>query len=263
VYVSTDDHAVGLGLARDSSYEPHVARLLTHLLQPGCVFIDIGANIGYFSLVAARLVGPSGRVLAFEPNKRNGALLWLSCVDNNFQQLELFPVAASDSAGAIVLQVAGSNGRIVSTDELALAGIAPAPNGPPLPPHHYHAATVVLDDILHTITRIDVVKLDVEGAEPWAIAGMQQLIHRHRPLVISEFAPLGIEQTTQRHPENYLLQLRQLGYTLFVITDTTLQPLPHDYATIQEQWFGAGRDHIDILGTPTSGDYTDLISQFQ
>ena len=74
IRVDPADYAVGHTVARTGSYEPEVSSTLRQVLRPGGTFVDIGANIGWFSLLAASLVGPTGRVIAIEPNPRNVAL---------------------------------------------------------------------------------------------------------------------------------------------------------------------------------------------
>jgi FkbM family methyltransferase len=252
IYVATDDNFVGLALARDSRYEPEVTNILKNILKSGGVFVDIGANIGYFTLLAAQIVGTSGRVFAFEPNKRNCALLWLSSTENNYQNIEVFPVAASHNAQNIVVQVTGSNGRIVPNTELFANGISASTQDTILPPNHVSARTVEVDTLLHDVDRIDVIKIDVEGAEPFVLAGMQAVIQKHRPIIITEFSPAGIIQTTQQAPEGYVQQLRKLGYDLHMITKEKTIPLPAEYYQMVAQFFSTGNDHIDIICYPNS-----------
>jgi FkbM family methyltransferase len=252
IYVATDDNFVGLALARDSQYEPEVTNILKNILKSGGVFVDIGANIGYFTLLAAQIVGTSGRVFAFEPNKRNCALLWLSSTENNYQNIEVFPVAASHNAQDIVLQVTGSNGRILPHSELLADRISALTHDMILPPSHFSTKTVEVDTLLHDVDRIDVIKIDVEGAEPFVLAGMQAVIQKHRPIIITEFSPAGITQTTHQAPEGYLQQLRKLGYDLHMITKEKTIPLPVECHQMIAQFFRTGNDHIDIICYPRS-----------
>ena len=105
------DYAVGHTVARTGSYEPEVSATLREVLPPGATFVDIGANIGWFSLLAASLVGPTGRVIAIEPNPRNVALLRQSAKDNGFDNIDVVTVALGERRGAAALETDGSNGR--------------------------------------------------------------------------------------------------------------------------------------------------------
>src|SRR3990172_3951145 len=71
IYVRLDDWAVGARIAVKRSYETHVTAAMRPLLQPGMVVVDVGANIGYYTLLAAARVGPGGKVIAFEPGSEN------------------------------------------------------------------------------------------------------------------------------------------------------------------------------------------------
>ena len=96
IHVDPTDYAVGHTLARTGSYEPDVSATLRSVLGQGATFVDIGANIGWFSLLGASLVGAAGRVVAIEPNPRNVALLRQSAKDNGFDNIEVIAVALSE-----------------------------------------------------------------------------------------------------------------------------------------------------------------------
>src|SRR5256885_3164883 len=71
IYVRLDDWAVGARIAVRRTHEPHVTRVMLPLLRPGTVIVDIGANIGYYTLLAASRIGSTGKVIAFEPSLEN------------------------------------------------------------------------------------------------------------------------------------------------------------------------------------------------
>jgi len=73
---ATSDHDVGRSLIHAQRYEPHVTAVVRKLVRPGHTFLDLGANIGYFTLLAASLVGESGKVISVEPNLENLRLTW-------------------------------------------------------------------------------------------------------------------------------------------------------------------------------------------
>lgn len=78
MYASTSDSAVGSEIYRTRKYEPHVTSAIITRLKSGTGFLDIGSNIGYFSLLAASLVGLDGKVFSFEPSQYNIKLLYLN-----------------------------------------------------------------------------------------------------------------------------------------------------------------------------------------
>src|SRR5687768_1033712 len=85
-YVDVKDGLFGGWIAAEGRYEEHLTAALVAALRPGDTFLDLGANMGYFTMLAASLVGPGGRVLAFEPRHDNVALLHLSARENGFGQ---------------------------------------------------------------------------------------------------------------------------------------------------------------------------------
>ena len=82
MYVRLNDHFVGGVIAQTKEYEPYVIKELERLLNPGDTFVDVGANIGYFTLLAAGKVGKKGKVIAFEPWPDNCQLLEKSIAEN-------------------------------------------------------------------------------------------------------------------------------------------------------------------------------------
>ena len=158
LYVDPTDYAVGHTIARTGAYEPDVTAVVTATLRRGGTFLDIGANIGWFSLLGAALVGPSGRVVAIEPNPVNVAILTSSLKENGFTNVEVLAVAASDRSGMVALETDGSNGRVIPLDH---------PPSEPVKASWVVAARPV-DSLVSSagVAHLDLVKRDVEGAAP-------------------------------------------------------------------------------------------------
>jgi FkbM family methyltransferase len=158
-------------------YELDTARTIKRLLRPGDTFIDGGANIGYFTLLASRAVGPTGHVHAFEPQPDNRRRLAEHVAMNGAVNVTIHPVALSDRPGAVELHTfenpAANHGQstFFAGDGAATRKVS--------------VETVRLDDVLPD-ARPRLIKLDIEGAEPLAIAGMTETLRRHRPAVIVE-----------------------------------------------------------------------------
>ncbi len=171
------DHAHA-GLIVRGTLEPPVQEALRRLLAPGAVFLDIGANVGFFTILGARLVGPEGRVIAFEPVPACARAVARNIALNDFSHAEVREEAVGAASGTARLLVVGeaswshlaSTGRhadvreeidvtVCSIDELVAAGSIPPP---------------------------DVLKLDTEGAELQALEGMRATIAAHRPAIVCE-----------------------------------------------------------------------------
>lgn len=239
LYVRPNDFFIGAAIARDRQYEPHVTAVVRELLRPGDTFLDIGANIGYFTMLAASLVGETGRVIAVEPNRDNCALIEMSIEANGWKHITVLPYAAAEAEQIFQLDTggAGSNGRVIDNSPLATPG-----SGAPNP-----VQAVVLDQMLADEARLDVVKLDIEGAEPRAVAGMMGLLQRHRPVLLLEFSPNLIQITSHVTPQAFLEQLHALAYDVSIIGGNgQAQPAAAIIAAVE----ASGRTHLDLLARP-------------
>jgi FkbM family methyltransferase len=188
------DVAMAYGL-----YELDTARLIKRLLKLGDHFVDAGANIGYFTLLAARLVGPSGRVDAFEPHPMNRARLVDHLRDNDLaDRVRVHALALSDSAGVATMHMPSEAGANHGMASFYAPGEA------------VEVPTARLDEVLAG-TKPKLIKLDVEGAEPLAIAGMAGLIATpHPPLVIAEYN-VDAAQQAKFAPTDFIDRLRSLN----------------------------------------------------
>jgi FkbM family methyltransferase len=203
--VDRSDDAVGRALLNGGAYEPHLSRFVRQVVKPGMVAIDIGANIGYYTMLLSRLVGPSGRVLAFEPNSENCRMLLLSRGVNEFENIDLFPFAASTGAGAVCFTAAiGSNGALL----------------PNLPASITDANCVVVPSLSLDslpIERADFIKLDIEGAEYLALTGAEQLVRGCRPVIATEFSLEMLHRVSGIAGADFLRWLQNLGYRLYLL----------------------------------------------
>jgi FkbM family methyltransferase len=245
MFVRPNDFFVGAVIANDKVYEAYVTDEIGRLLQTGMVFVDIGANIGYFTLLAAVLVGPEGRVIAFEPNPDNCDLLQQSIAANGFDNISLHPYAVAESEQEFQLDVGGtsSNGRVIDFSSQAVPG-----DGPPR-----LIRAVALDHFLVDEPRIDVIKMDIEGAEPRALQGMEQIIARHRPVLITEFSPHLIEVTSHMAPAAFLQLLHHCGYDIFVLErDAAKSAAPQSQEQLLQAYADSGLTHLDLVAYPRS-----------
>jgi FkbM family methyltransferase len=243
LYARPNDFLSGAAIIQQKQYEPHVTAELRRLLQPGMVLVDLGANVGYFTLLAATLVGPQGKVIAFEPNPETCVLLRQSIAVNGLSQVELHPYAAAEKAQTFTLEApgGGSNGRIVEFSAEARAR----------PSLFTQIEAVALDDFLAAESRIDVIKMDIEGAEARAVQGMGQLIRRHRPVLLLEFSPSLLEMTSHVSPESFLDALLAHQYDLFILEGTNRKSAsPQTKAAILEAARQPARSHLDLVAYP-------------
>ena len=237
IYASAADGAVGLHVVK-GAYEVDVEAVLRRHLRPGMGMLDLGANIGVFSLLAAALVGPSGSVLAMEPNPANARLLEASRRENGFVNLTVYQAAAAANAGVLVLHSFDSNGTVTELDG---AGLLTAQTVAALP----------VDQIVGPDTVIDVIKIDVEGGEYGALQGAAGLITRCHPVIVSEFSPGQLRGVSGVDGPAYLGFLQALGYRLGVIGPGGAYTLGMDAAAVMAAYDRSGVDHIDIVAEPS------------
>jgi len=197
MYIDRRDPDVGAPIRESKQYEPHVTSALLSVLAAGDTFLDIGANIGYFSLLAASVVGEMGKVICFEPNVQNLRLLHASVLENGFQHVQVFPLAASDSRHVLKLQSFGSNGFLVAA--------------PSEPSNHQFVQSVAVDDLVSAEGRVHVIKMDIEGYESLALRGMRQLVARYRPILFTEFNVWHLRHHGGIEPKFFLNGTIQFG----------------------------------------------------
>lgn len=242
MYVSPSDIEVGAHIHRGKTYEPHVTEQVRKALAPGRFFLDIGANIGHFSLLAAHLVGKEGRVFSFEPSQYNVKLLYLNARVNGFENIEIYPFAVADRRMLLAYDGVASNGVISEIGENINSVMQTT-----------LVYSVNLDDVLQDVEKMDVIKIDVEGAEYMALDGGRNLLRKHRPTMFSEFAPPALEAVSKVSAEVYLrLLLVDEGYAIAVCDlSGELVDCGRDVNKVIGCFADSGVDHIDIVAYPT------------
>ncbi|MFI5367349.1 MAG: FkbM family methyltransferase, partial [Candidatus Binatia bacterium] len=193
-------------LRRRGIWSPAETALSKQLLRPGMIVLDIGANIGYFTLVFARQVGPTGRVYAFEPEPDNFGLLQRNVARNGYANVTAVQAAVGQHAARQRLYKSADN-----LGDHRLGHGAAGRDWVEVP-------VVALDDFFAgSELRIDFIKMDIQGAELTALRGMRRLVATRAPLaLITEFWPGGI-QALGDNPETYLQELCVLGFALSVV----------------------------------------------
>ncbi len=196
-----------------ADYERQEVSLVKRLVNKGDVVLDIGANIGYYTLLLANLVGENGQVYAFEPEPANFSILKENVRLNHYQNICLEPRAASNVNQVMDLFICEENmGMHRLYSSLCCSG-------------KIAVEAVVLDDYLkEKINRLDFVKMDIEGAEFMALTGMKYLIGKYQPTLLTEFSPAALFECGVL-PQHYLDLIWSMGYAIF---DVSLQPVVKD-----------------------------------
>ncbi|MFB1047689.1 FkbM family methyltransferase [Streptomyces chrestomyceticus] len=195
-------------------WEPHLTRWLERRLRPGDVFVDVGANIGYYSLLASRLVGEKGAVVALEASSDFHRVLRKQVAINGCGNVRAVNAAISDREEMLTFILASSH-NMGANSIVPYAGEAEST---------FEVAAQPLSDVLSAdeLARARVIKIDVEGAEGSVVRGLVPLLDQLR-----SDAELAIEVTPQRmlelgeSAEELLGALRAHGFHMY--------RLPNDY----------------------------------
>ena len=162
-----DVEGVSPSIGVTGTYEPHVTQLFRKLLRPGMTVLDIGANIGWYTLTAASKIGPEGHVLAFEPEPSSFSLLSKSIKLNLFKNALPVAEAVSDTIEPQTLHLSRTN--------LGAHSMVSRVGG-----ESVTVPSTTLDKVLsrYEIQHVDLLKIDVEGAEPRAIMGGPECLRK-------------------------------------------------------------------------------------
>lgn len=239
MYVDAGDIDIGRSLLTTGSWQKETARLFEDVIQKGMVVLDVGANIGYFTLIAARLVGGEGKVFAFEPEPYNFDLLVKNIKLNGYKNVIPVPKAISDKKGRATLfldkhralhslareNVTRFSGSSVEVEVQTLDGF--------------------LKDFGH---RVDFAKIDVQGAELAVIGGMRRIIETNKELkMVVEFSPKQLRGFGSS-PAEFLDRLTGYGFKLYQIGKSKERMVAVDTASLVKKY---QRGPWNLLATRT------------
>ncbi len=185
MFLHPDDSVITARIMADRIWEPTETHWVVRMLREGDTFIDVGANVGYYTLIASRLVGPTGHVVAFEPDPVAFRIMKRNVQLNGLENVTLERKALSNESGVIQLFLADANKgdhRIFQTDEEQRPSI--------------DVDAVTLDDYLGAdVASVDFVKIDTQGAEGLILEGMQRILASNPELVIAlEYWPYALAE---------------------------------------------------------------------
>lgn len=197
---------------RDGAGEPQVQKALLDHLRLGMTFYDLGANIGFFSLIAARQVGPSGRVFSFEADPETAARLRDNLAYNLFAQAAVEQLAVWSSPGIVSFARADSD---MSPDR-GLGHVAPGASAGAVT---ITVEAVSLDSYVRSHTAPDFIKCDVEGGETAVFQGAAQLLAERHPILL-------VEMHSEENRRNLCQQFIDLGYECRELDQNHVLALP-------------------------------------
>lgn len=200
-----------LANATSRGLEPGTRDVLQRLIQPGMTVADIGANIGLLTLVSAFATGPTGRVIAFEPEAVPRANLGKMVALNGLSWVEIRDQAVGAAAGRLTFHV---------SDIIGHSSLYALPDDEEARASTIEVDVVPLDTVLKG-KRLDVAKIDVEGAELDVLAGMSAALAGNPDLaIVAEFGPVHVKRVGQT-PAGWFKAFAKAGFTPYIIDETT------------------------------------------
>ncbi len=213
MFINASDEGVAPALLIKGVYEKDETDFFKKTIKPGYVILDIGANIGYWSLLFGKLTGENGKVYAFEPEPNNFNLLKKNIEMNLYKNIEIFNYAVSNKNGEMELFTDNKN---LGLHSLSSKNITDKKN-------HIKTETISLDDFfMNKIgnSKADLIKIDVQGAEGLVLSGAGRLIKENNLKIFMEFWPYGLKNFGT-NPDKLLSDLIQEGYRINIFGEPT------------------------------------------
>lgn len=194
--------------------EPVVQQALVDHLRPGMTFYDLGANIGFFSLLAARLVGPGGRVVSFEADPEIAARLQENLAHNAFHHVTVEQKAVWSENTHVSFERVDTS----QSPDRGLGHVA-SPSSAGSTPSAIQVEAVALDQFVTDHPAPDFIKCDVEGAETAVFQGARQLLSTRRPILL-------VEMHSETNHQALSALFRDLRYNVSNLDETHVLALP-------------------------------------
>ena len=210
MYIDSSDEVIGATLLTQGIWEEYQSELFKDLIKPGMVVIDIGANIGYYTLIAAKLVGDSGRVYAFEPEPNSYRILVKNIAINGYSNVVAIRKALSNQHGRVKLFL----------DKYTFGTPSFAEHNVPHKAGFVEVETETLDNFLPD-GKVDLIKIDAQGAEGLILDGARKILRTNESLkIIMEFWPYGLSNL-KSDSLNLLNELERCGFRIKLLDDTS------------------------------------------
>lgn len=228
-------------IAEHGMYERHLSWFLRHNLHSGDVFFDVGANVGYHTVLAAQVVGPSGRVISFEPHPAMRRLLTRNIAGNGLTNVTVDPRALSSSSGSARLDfdLFDSGATSVALDSSPTDGKT-------------EVTITTLDQACmdHGIVPF-ITKIDAEGLEADILMGGSQLFTKRRSVIVMEFCPANNHRSRNSF-RSALSWLGEIGYNAYFFRGhdaAAFEPIPMNMLIeLGEHWIKMGHiGFVDLL----------------
>lgn len=222
-YVADTRDSVQARIYYFKSYEPNIEKLIVDSLSEGSCFFDVGSNVGYFSIIAAKRVGETGRVHAFEPLPKNYRVLEVNSQINGLDNVVINKAVVSDKEGEVIFYPPND------PDEWGTGSVIGGNKA-----EAFKIPSITLENYVRSknIKRVDLVKIDTEGSEFHVIAGFKCVLEETGfPKIICEVNENWLKLANTQ-PQDLIASLRHFGYRIYKITAKGLKPFCDDFQAI-------------------------------
>ena len=246
IYINLSDLGVSSEIFLFDEFEPHNEKLILDTLKPNETFLDIGANIGWFTLIAAQKIaqdwdesmGPMGQVIGFEANINTGKRLMGSVQNSPYRDnIKIYNVALAPQLSVLKFEdithgnIGGGqvrqmpDGHISKNHDEIQAKYKDVPD-----PFGNCKQTIIPAIPLDTLMadhaqKIGLIKMDVEGSEPFVLRGASETLKRHKPKIMIEFHKDKLEYSSDHSAEDVLNLLSDLNYDVYDFQGENTQSL--------------------------------------
>jgi FkbM family methyltransferase len=182
IFINKSDISVSEGLLQYGIWEEYTTKIIKENIKKGDTVLDLGAHIGYDTLIMAKLVGPKGKVYSFEPDSKNFELLKKNVEVNHFKNVILINKAVNDKSKVLKFYISQENTadhRLYDSNDNR---------------NYVEIQSVSLDDYFKKTIKVDFVKMDIQGSEVKALLGARKIISFNKRIkILTEFWPLGLK----------------------------------------------------------------------
>lgn len=236
IYLDKNDSTISPELFLNKKWEVFETGIFKKNIKKGSAVLDIGAHIGYYTLIASGRVGPDGKVYAFEPDIKNFNLLSKNILENGCKNVILINKAVINKTGHTKLYLNEENTgdhRIYSSKENR---------------QYISIQTVSLDDYFKGADeKIDLIKMDIQGSEFWALKGAVNLLAKNPQLkIITEFWPRGLRMSGSSS-KDFLAFVKKLGFKIYEISENEKKLFPISSKDLLRKYSESADNYTNLL----------------
>jgi FkbM family methyltransferase len=213
--VNPNDQYISRSLMYTGEWEPHITSFFKSFIKPGMTVVDIGANIGAHTLIMSKLVGPEGKVIAFEPCKLNHDVLLQNCIINKCSNVDIYKLGCSDKDNEMYIESRWNHSSVEDNYGCIVLQQSPSLDD------DEKIIVSSLDNILKN-NKVDLIKIDAEGMEDKVLLGAKNTILLNKPNMIVEIHPTELNVVKNIITDTLNYSLTQISGIDFIAKPVSL-----------------------------------------